>query len=133
MQVLSYTFVLLWVITFALYYLVPQKRKWQILLAAGLVFYVVGLQGVPVSLLLSCVTTYVCGIYLRESLLAQRTALVNCTDKESKKEVKQGFEKKRKLVQILYFALNLGLLIFYKYTVVTLPVLTAWGVPTGGG
>lgn len=131
MQVLSYTFVLLWVITFALYYLVPQKRKWQILLAAGLVFYVVGLQGVPVSLLLSCVTTYVCGIYLRESLLAQRTALVNCTDKESKKEVKQGFEKKRKLVQILYFALNLGLLIFYKYTVVTLPVLTAWGVPTG--
>ena len=131
MQVLSYTFVLLWVITFALYYLVPQKRKWQILLVAGLVFYVVGLQGVPVSLLLSCVTTYGCGIYLRESLLAQRTALVNCTDKESKKEVKQGFEKKRKLVQILYFALHLGLLIFYKYTVVTLPVLTVWGVPTG--
>ena len=45
MQVLSYTFVLLWVITFALYYLVPQKRKWQILLVAGGVFFFVGGEG----------------------------------------------------------------------------------------
>lgn len=131
MQLLSYTFVLLWVITFALYYLVPQRRKWQILLVAGLVFYVIGLRGMPVSLFLTCATTYACGIFLRESLASQREALAGCADKESKKAVKQGFEKKRKLVQILYFALNLGLLVFYKYTVVTLPFLTAWGVSTG--
>ena len=130
MQLLSYRFVLLWVITFALYYLVPQKRKWQILLAAGLVFYVIGLQGFPVSLLVTCAATYVCGIYLKKSLLLQREALVNCADKETKKMVRQGFEKKRKLVQILYFALNLGLLVFYKYTVAVLPLFKGWGVPT---
>lgn len=131
MQLLSYTFVLLWVITFALYYLVPQRRKWQILLAAGIVFYVIGLQGVPFSLLITGVTTYACGICLQKSLVSQRKALADCTDKESKKSVKHGFEKQRKRIQILYFALNLGLLVFYKYTVVALPFLKDWGVPTG--
>lgn len=131
MQLLSYTFVLLWVITFALYYLVPQKWKWQILLAAGLVFYVISLRGIPVSLLITCATTYACGIYLQKSLASQRKALADCADKERRKTVKHGFEKKRKLVQILYFALNLGLLVFYKYTVVALPFLKAQGVSIG--
>lgn len=131
MQLLSYHFVLLWVIVFALYYLVPQKWKWQILLMAGLVFYVIGLRGIPVSLLITAVTTYACGIYLKESLASQSKALSDCADKESKKLVKHGFEKKRKCVQILYFALQLGLLIFYKYTVVFLPFLKEQGVPTG--
>lgn len=131
MQLLSYTFVLLWVISFALYYLVPQRHKWQILLAAGLVFYVIGLRGIPVSLFLTCITTYTCGLYLQKSLTLQREALVHCTDKESKKQLKHGFEKKRKLVQILYFALNLGALLFYKYTVVALPFFEEWGVSTG--
>lgn len=131
MQLLSYRFVLLWVITFALYYLVPQKRKWHILLVAGLVFYVIGLQGFPVSLLITCATTYACGIYLKKSLLSQKEALVSCADKETKKMIRQGFEKRRKLVQILYFALNLGLLVFYKYTVAALPFIKGWGIPTG--
>ena len=131
MQLLSYRFVLLWVITFALYYLVPQKRKWHILLVAGLVFYVIGLRGFPVSLLITCATTYACGIYLKKSLLSQKEALVNCADKETKKRIRQGFEKRRKLVQILYFALNLGLLVFYKYTVAALPFIKGWGISTG--
>lgn len=131
MQLLSYPFVILWVITFALYYLVPQRRKWQILLAAGLVFYVIGLQGFPLSLLITCAATYACGIYLQKSLASQHKTLADCTDKESKKAIKHGFEKQRKRIQILYFALNLGLLVFYKYTVVALPFLKDWGVPTG--
>lgn len=131
MQLLSYYFVLLWVISFALYYLVPKRMQWRILLVAGIVFYMIGLRGIPVSLLVTCATTYACGICLKKSIVSQRETLANCTDKEIKKEIKHGFEKKRKLVQILYFVLNLGLLVFCKYTVVALPFLKAWDTPTG--
>ncbi|MDE7018747.1 MAG: hypothetical protein K2P65_14470 [Lachnospiraceae bacterium] len=123
MQLLSYSFVILWVIAFALYYLVPKKMQWYVLLAASLLFYVAGLQGVPVALLLTALSTYACGIYLRKSLGAQKEALLECVDKEQKKLVKMSYAKKRKRMQILYFAFNLGLLVFYKYAVLTIPFL----------
>ncbi len=131
MQLLSYPFVLLWVIAFALYYLVPQRSKWYILLAAGIVFYVAGLRGIPISLFVTAVTTYACGIYQKRSLASQRKALLDCADKEAKKLVKYGFERRRKGIQILYVTWNLGLLVFYKYMVLALPFLRGRGVPTG--
>ena len=45
MQFISYSFVILWMITFALYYLVPKRMQWYVLLAASLIFYGVGLGG----------------------------------------------------------------------------------------
>ena len=45
MQFLSANFVILWVISFALYYLVPKKRQWVILAVASGLFYVAGTGG----------------------------------------------------------------------------------------
>ena len=60
---------ILWAMTFALYYLVPKKMQWYVLLVSSVLFYVIGLGGFPINLLLTGVTTYGCGIYL-ERLLA---------------------------------------------------------------
>lgn len=122
MQFISYSFVILWAVTFALYYLVPKRMQWYILLAASLIFYVVGLRGFPLNLLLTGVTTYGCGIYLKKALEQEKAALGQCADREQKKTVKAAFGKKRKAVQILYMAFNLGLLVFYKYAVISVPV-----------
>lgn len=122
MQFISYSFVILWAVTFALYYLVPKRMQWYILLAASLIFYVVGLRGVPLNLLLTGVTTYGCGIYLRKALEQEKAALGRCADREQKKTVKAVLGKKRKAVQILYMVFNLGLLVFYKYAVISVPV-----------
>lgn len=123
MQFLSYSFVILWMLAFALYYLVPKRMQWYILLAASLIFYVVGLRGFPLNLLLTGVTTYGCGIYLKKTLEQEKAALKQCADREQKKTVKAAFCKKRKAAQILYMAFNLGLLVFYKYAVISGPVI----------
>ena len=121
MQLISYAFVILWMFTFALYYLVPKKTQWCVLLGASLLFYVLGLKGIPVGLLLTGVTTYGCGLYLGRKLKQEKDALRRCSGKEEKKAVKAAFQKSRKRVQILYIAFNLGLLLFYKYAVIAAP------------
>ena len=131
MQFISFPFVIFWTLAFALYYLVPKRFQWYILLMASVLFYVIGLKGIPLNLLLTGLTTYGCGIYLHKELEREKAELEQCADKESKRALKTAFQKKRKRVQILYFVFNLGLLIFYKYAVVALPFVEAWtGVPS---
>lgn len=126
MQFISFPFVIFWTLSFALYYLVPKRFQWYILLVASVLFYVIGLKGFPLNLLLTGLTTYGCGIYLHKQLEREKAQLEQCADRESKKAIKTAFQKKRKRVQILYFIFNLGLLIFYKYAVVALPFVEAW-------
>lgn len=130
MQFISSGFVILWVISFALYYLMPVKRQWIVLAVASGVFYIIGTGGIPVGLLCTGAGAYACGVYLQQSLAVQRQALSECADKEKKKTVKQGFEKRRKRVQILYFVFSLGMLFFTKYMVVILPFLQRTGLLT---
>ena len=130
MQFLSANFVILWVISFALYYLAPVKRQWMILAVASGLFYVAGTGGLPIGLLLTGAGAYACGLYLKRSLEAQKAALSDLVDKERKKAVKVGFERRRKRVQILYFVLSLGILLGTKYMVVILPFLQKAGLTT---
>ncbi|MBD5517842.1 MAG: hypothetical protein HDR07_04900, partial [Lachnospiraceae bacterium] len=130
MQFLSSSFVILWVISFALYYLVPQKRQWVVLSVASALFYVIGTGGIPVGILLTGVSTWLCGMYLKDSFVKQAQALAECAEKEKKKSVKLGFERRRKRAQILSFVLNLGLLLGTKYMVVLLPFMQRAGLTT---
>lgn len=115
MQLLSYSFILLWVLTFALYYLVPVKKQWYVLLVSSILFYLFALRAFPLNLLLTGVTTYYCGIYLKDSLARQKEETAACQSKDEKRALKEQFEKKRKRIQVLYFIFNLGLLVLYKY------------------
>lgn len=130
MQFLSSGFVILWVISFALYYLVPRKRQWMVLAVASGLFYVIGTGGIPVGILFTGVSTWLCGMYLKDSFDEQAQALADCADKEKKKSMKLGFERRRKRAQILSFVLNAGLLIGTKYMVVLLPLLQGAGLTT---
>lgn len=132
MQFISSSFVILWVITFALYYLAPGKRQWMILAVVSGLFYVAGTGGIPIGILLTGAGAYGCGIYLARSLEAQKKALSDIADKERKKTVKQGFERRRRRVQILYFVWSLGILLCTKYMVVILPFLQKLGLTTPG-
>lgn len=126
MQLISYSFVLLWMLAFALYYLVPKKMQWYVLLGVSIVFYVVGLKAFPLNLLMTGITTYGCGIYLDTRLKQERERVKQCAGKEEKKAVKEEYRKKRKRVQVLHIVFNLGLLVFYKYAVVVLPFAQAF-------
>lgn len=132
MQFLSTDFVILWVISFALYYLAPKKRQWMILAVASGLFYVAGTGGIPVGIILTGAGAYGCGIYLARSLEAQKKALSDIAEKERKKAVKQGFERRRRRVQILYFVYSVGILLCTKYMVVLLPFLQILGLAMPG-
>jgi len=132
MQFTSYAFIILWAVTFSLYYLLPKKTQWYVLLAGSVVFYIAGLKGFPAGLLLTGITTYGCGLYLKRNLLQERDGLGRCSDKESKKSLKAVYQKKRKRVQSLYIIFNLGLLVFYKYAVIALPVIRELTGSQGG-
>ena len=130
MQFMSNGFVILWVISFALYYLVPQKRQWVVLSVTSALFYVIATGGIPVGILFTGVSTWLCGMYLKDSFGKQAQALADCVEKEKKKSVKLGFERRRKRAQILSFVLNIGLLLTTKYMVVFLPLLQRAGLTT---
>ncbi len=120
MQFLSGSFVILWVISFALYYLLPSKYQWVVLAVTSGLFYVIGTGSFPLGIFVTALSTYACGRALAKSLAAQKEALTHCADKEEKKAVKSAFEKRRKWLQILHFVLNLGILLCGKYTAVIL-------------
>ncbi len=121
MQLISLSFVILWAIAFSLYYLVTGKAQRYVLLAVSLLFYVTGLRAFPLSLLLAAFTAYGCGLYLKRLLAQERTALGACQDRESKKAVRDAFQRRRKRIQVLSFLLLLGMLVFYKYAAIALP------------
>lgn len=123
MQFLSGAFVILWVISFALYYLLPSKYQWVVLAVTSGLFYVMGTGAFPLGILVTALSTYVCGRALAKSLATQKEALTHCAGKEEKKAVKSAFEKRRKRLQILHFVLNLGILLCGKYTAALLPFL----------
>lgn len=133
MQFLSGGFVILWVISFALYYLLPSKHQWMVLAVASGLFYVIGTGAFPFGILVTALSTYACGRALAQSLAAQKEALTHCADKEEKKAVKSAFEKRRKRMQILHFVCNLGILLGGKYTAVILPFLREGGLLTPAG
>lgn len=133
MQFLSGGFVILWVISFALYYLLPSKHQWMVLAVASGLFYVIGTGAFPFGILVTALSTYACGRALAQSLAAQKEALTHCADKEEKKAVKSAFEKRRKRMQILHFVCNLGILLGGKYTAVILPFLREGGRLTPAG
>ena len=123
MQFLSGGFVILWVITFALYYLLPPKHQWVVLAVASGLFYVIGTGRMPLGILVTVFSAYFCAAALARSLSAQKEALAVCMDREEKKAVKSAFERRRKRLQIFCFALNLGILLGGKYMAVILPFL----------
>ncbi len=128
MLFLSGGFVILWVMSFALYYLLPPKHQWVVLAVASGLFYVLGTGGFPMGILITVLSSCACGRALEKSLLSQKETLAHCEDREEKKAVRHSFEKRRKRLQILCFALNLGILLSGKYMAVILPFLRSGGL-----
>lgn len=117
---------------FSLYYLVPKKMQWYVLLVSSLLFYVIGLRGFPLSLLLTGASAYACGIYLERQLTQEKAGLKQCADKEQKKAYKAICQRKRKRVQAVCIAFQLSLLVFYKYAVLALPFAESVFGPQAG-
>lgn len=109
MVFISWTFVIFLAVTVALYYLVPMRARWGVLLAASVVFYVSGGWRAILYLLFTTATTYLAGIIL--DFLNQKRSDIPKSDKSAQESLK----KRKKAVVAVTLGLNFGMLYCLKY------------------
>lgn len=117
---LSIPFLLFLAVMIPLYFLVPHRCQWCVLLVGSVVFYSFsGWQNILVLLALAAVT-YTVGRLLGRSIKRQNATLDahradGSWDKTTRKGFRDGCEKNRKWLLTLGIALDLALLIGCKY------------------
>lgn len=115
----SYEFMLFVLITTVLYYLVPKKVQWCLLLAANYIFYfLAGAEYLP-FILFTTISTWLIGRKLHKLKMLQEQYLsLHKADmsREERKEYKKVQKKKQWKWLLFCLFLNIGILAVVKYT-----------------
>ncbi len=114
MSYASLGFIIFAAITVLLYFVVPQKYRWYVLLAASVVFYEVNSMLLSVFIVASSITLF---LFAREidagnKLYASKKADLT---KEVRKELKAKTEKKNKAFLVSAVLINAAILLVIKY------------------
>ncbi len=111
----SYSYLLLFLpIAFLVYYIVPKKARWIVLLAADYAFYYISSSRLPVFLLISTVSIYLGGLWL-DRIQSGFDAVRKTLEKDERKKRKAVVQRQKKGVVTLLLFINFGLLVFLKY------------------
>lgn len=103
-------FLLLTAASLLLYYLLPGKCQWAVLLLASLVFYAAGGAGAMGYLLFTLLTTYFAGLAL--GALAQKRKALSPEEKAGREP---SIKRQKKAVAAAAILVNFGLLYLVKY------------------
>lgn len=115
MSVVSYLFIAFLAITVFVYYIVPKKMQWVVLLAASLIFY--GCSGIENLLIVTgtALLVYPLSLLMQKNLDKQEELLVGVEKREARK-IKNQQKKKRKKFLIPALFLVIGILVVFKIT-----------------
>ncbi|HCT92870.1 MAG TPA: MBOAT family protein [Lachnospiraceae bacterium] len=118
MLLTSYNFVIFILACFVLYYLIPKKFQWVLLLAASYVFYFMAGAFYPLFILATSIITYFTAIWIAdrtakdgEYLKTHRAEL----SREEKKAYRVRSNRVKKGYMLLGLLLCLGILAVFKY------------------
>lgn len=115
----SYGFILFLFIMFILYYLIPKKLQWVLLLVGSFVFYCFSGWENVAFMTITILTTYYFSMGIgklyrqQEAYLKENKALLS---KEEKKAYKDGIRSKQKKLLLICLLVDLGILAVLKYT-----------------
>lgn len=118
MNILSAEFLIFAVITGAVYFAVPKKVQWCVLLVASLLFYGLADGKNIAFILLTATITYFSARYIDKSLSEQKAYLKEHKSEMTKEErnaYKARCKRPRRLVMTVTLLVNFGLLCFFKY------------------
>ena len=119
MTITSIYFIIFILLTIVIYYIVPKKLQWLVLLAANAVFYLtVATYKAAVFVLFTATSIYTAALLMGEIIKKQKQQFELHKDtlsKEEKKTIKQKNQKKRKAIMLIALLLNVGILCFTKY------------------
>lgn len=115
----SYSFIIFLVLLFVIYYVIPRKYQWGLLLAASYIFYSFAGVKYLLYILLTTISTYVVSRKISKLQEIQADYLIKHKGellKEEKKAYKTSMKSKQRKWLLICLLLNLGVLAVVKYT-----------------
>lgn len=116
MSILSLTFIGFVAILVALYFLLPKKFQWVVLLVANAVFYLAGGLRSVCYILITIVSQYFLALALeRENDRMTQKLEKRKLNNKRKQQIKQEYSAKKKRYVLFSLLINLGILCFFKF------------------
>lgn len=118
MSIVSLSFMTFLAVVAILYYAIPKRYQWILLLAASCVFYLSLTPKGAVYVLVTVSTIYFGTNWMQQLLERQKTYIKENREtlsKDQKKEYKERIHKQRKRIMLLVLLINIGLLCVFKY------------------
>jgi len=118
MSLISFSFILFFAVVLVVYYLVPRKHQWMVLLAASYMFYLFSGIKPVIYIIFTTVVTYCSGRKMqgiRNDFLKQIEDLGDTATKEQKKELKKAATARIHRIQVITILINLSILCYVKY------------------
>ena len=115
----SYEFLGFILIVFLLYYLIPKKFQWQMLLVSSYIFYFMADPVYLIYILVTTISVFLLGCKIEELRNRQSEYLKQNKEslsKEDKKAYKSKIKKKQWKILLAGLFINLGILAVVKYT-----------------
>ena len=115
----SYRFLAFILGLFVLYYIVPKKCQWPLLLVASYIFYAFAGWECLIFIGVTTLTTYGAGLLIDQNHARQKFYLAEhkaALSKEEKKAYKEKQKNKRFALMVVCLVFNFGILAVLKYT-----------------
>ena len=112
---ISYAFIAFIVGLTIVYYLIPRKLQWGLLLLASFGFYFFAGWTYLIYLVTTATTIYLAGYYISNQDAAYER-MRGSVSREQKKKLKTEFNRRKKIMMVLCLLFNLGILAVTKYT-----------------
>ena len=119
MSITSVTFILFLLVTVILYYLIPGKYRWLVLLASSMFFYMMSGISNGIYILITALSTFGSAIFMQKITDSQKRYFKENKEsltREDKAIIKKKNTSKRKTLLILTLILNFGILCVFKYS-----------------
>ena len=117
MTLISFEFALLWLVTGILYYAIPLKKRWVVLLGSSLVFYFIGGISTGYFMLFTVACIWLIALWLDKFNKIQKAYLDAHPDmsRDKKKKYRLFIQRKKRLILALGLVVCFGFLVFLKY------------------
>ena len=122
-------FALFVTLALVLYYIVPAKFRWIVLLIASYAFYAQSGAADLVYIVITTVTSFICAALIEKKSDEQKAYLQDNKEtlsKEDKKAYKANVKKSQKLILILGLVINFGILIYLKYANISIAYINLY-------
>ncbi|MEG2720082.1 MAG: MBOAT family O-acyltransferase [Oscillospiraceae bacterium] len=116
MSYTSLTYVVFMIVVGVLYYCIPKKARWGVLLASSVVFYFFASRFLIAYLGVTTITIYLCGLWIDKiSTSFKENKKKPDVSKDEIKALKTKMKRDKKIAIAVAIIVNFGILFFLKY------------------